>query len=187
MFLTKTNIRFVVVVWIFVSSQVLGENSIFLFAAASEIIRRPPADGGDDSRRRRADRGHGRHSGPGEDPDAAADSGREMEGAAGQSRRPVSLTVVSSLLSTLTGSLGHVTHLKPPHPHLLPPLVSPPSGSGSWRSCRCWLFSSTRPWNLWENGWAPPSGAWAPPSPWEPRRPKSRSKYWSTRYCWSEP
>lgn len=34
-----------------------------------------------------------------------------MEGAAGQSRRPVSLTVVSSLLSILTGSLGHVTHL----------------------------------------------------------------------------
>lgn len=49
-----------------------------------------------------------------------------MEGAAGQSRRPVSLTVVSSLLSTLTGSLGHVTHLKPPHPHPHPHLLPPP-------------------------------------------------------------
>lgn len=96
-----------------------------MFAAASEIIRRPPADGGDDSRRRRADRGHGRHSGPGEDPDAAAESGREMEGAAGQSRRPVSLTVVSSLLSALWATSHTLNLLTLTFTSCLPPSLPP--------------------------------------------------------------
>lgn len=61
-------------------------------------------------------------------------------------------------------------------------LLRPGSGSGSWRSCRFWPCSSTRPWSRWESGWAPPRGAWAPLSPWEPKRPRSLSRSSSTRY-----